>query len=153
MSALHRHRLLAVTAAFAVVWMIARAAVQSITIDEADTYLVWAARPDPSHWEPGSNNHILNSVLIRLTTSVFGPSHLTMRAPALLGGIVYVLVCCWLSVTLMRARVLCWALFVCLVFNPFAFDYLVAARGYSLAIAFLTCAIALLIAMQSGCAP
>ncbi len=28
-------------------------------------------------------------------------------------------------------------IFVCLVFNPFIFDYLVAARGYSLALAFL----------------
>jgi hypothetical protein len=32
-------------------------------------------------------------------------------------------------------------LFVCLVFNPFVFDYLVAARGYALALGFLLCAI------------
>ena len=39
------------TAIFALLWAIARACVQSITIDEADTYLVWVARHDPSHWQ------------------------------------------------------------------------------------------------------
>jgi hypothetical protein len=63
------------TAIFALLWAIARACVQSITIDEADTYLVWVARHDPSHWQGASNNHILNSLLMRLFTSVFGVSH------------------------------------------------------------------------------
>ncbi|HEV3198190.1 MAG TPA: hypothetical protein VGZ73_09790 [Bryobacteraceae bacterium] len=35
------------------------------------------------------------------------------------------------------------ALFVCLVYNPFVMDYLVSARGYSLALAFLMAAIAI----------
>ena len=43
--------------------------IQSITIDEADTYLVWVARSNPSHWEASSNNHVLNSLLMRLSTS------------------------------------------------------------------------------------
>src|SRR5881227_3371929 len=79
------------TAIFAFVWAVARACVQSITIDEADTYLVWVARPNPSHWEAASNNHVLNSLLMRLSTSVFGLSHLSVRAPALLGAAIYIL--------------------------------------------------------------
>jgi len=82
--------LLAVTAVFALLWAVARAAVQSITIDEADTYLVWVARPNPSHWEAASNNHVLNSLLMRLTTGLFGVSHLSVRAPALLGAALYI---------------------------------------------------------------
>ena len=78
------------TALFAFVWAVARACVQSITIDEADTYLAWVARPNPSHWEAASNNHVLNSLLMRLFTSVFGVSHLTVRAPALLGAAIYI---------------------------------------------------------------
>ena len=59
------------TAIFALLWAVARACVQSITIDEADTYLVWVARRDPAHWQAASNNHVLNSLLMRLFTSVF----------------------------------------------------------------------------------
>jgi hypothetical protein len=79
------------TAIFALLWAIARACVQSITIDEADTYLVWVARQDPSQWEAASNNHVLNSLLMRLFTSVFGVSHLSVRAPALMARRFYIL--------------------------------------------------------------
>ena len=37
-----------------------------------------------------SNNHVLNSLLMRLFTSVFGVSHLSVRAPALLGAALYI---------------------------------------------------------------
>ena len=79
------------TAIFALLWAVARACVQSITIDEADTYLVWVARRDPAHWQAASNNHVLNSLLMRLFTSVFEVSHLSVRAPALLGAAIYIL--------------------------------------------------------------
>ena len=82
--------LLGVAAIFAFLWVIARACIQSITIDEADTYLVWVARPDPSHWSPASNNHILNSLLMRLFTGLFGLSRLTVRAPALIGVAIHI---------------------------------------------------------------
>jgi hypothetical protein len=134
---------LAATALFALLWAIARACVQSITIDEADTYLVWVARPSPSHWEASSNNHVLNSILMRLSTSVFGLSHLSVRAPALLGAAIYILMAlalCRLLSPMVRVQ---WPLFVGLVFNPFIFDHLVAARGYALALGFLLAAIAI----------
>uniref|UniRef100_Q01PI6 Glycosyltransferase RgtA/B/C/D-like domain-containing protein n=1 Tax=Solibacter usitatus (strain Ellin6076) TaxID=234267 RepID=Q01PI6_SOLUE len=131
------------TAFFAFVWAVARACVQSITIDEADTYLAWVARPNPSHWEAASNNHVLNSLLMRLFTSVFGVSHLTVRAPALLGAAIYIASIYLLCVRLAPALQLQWPLFVCLVYNPFIFDHLVAARGYALALGFLTAALAI----------
>ena len=129
--------ILPATASFAFLWVVARAFVQSITIDEADTYLAWVGRHDPSQWEPASNNHVLNSLLMRLFTSVFGVSHLTVRAPALVGAVLYIgasyLLCRRLAP---RVRVQ-WPLLVCLVYNPFIFDYLVAARGYALALGLL----------------
>ena len=131
------------TALFAALWVLARAYVQAITIDEADTYLYWAGKSWPSHWTGGSNNHVLNSVLIRLFTSIFGVSHLTVRAPAILGALIYICASLVLCVTLVQSIVLRWALLVCLLYNPFVFDYLVAARGYSLALAFLMCSIAI----------
>ena len=131
--------ILPATAVFAFLWAVTRAWVQSITIDEADTYLMFVAPSGPYHWGASSNNHVLNSLLMRLFTSVFGVSHLSVRAPALLGAAIYIgaayLICRKLT-PLLRLQ---WPLFVCLVYNPFIFDYLVAARGYALALGFLMC--------------
>jgi len=134
---------LPVTAIFALLWAVARACVQSITIDEADTYLVWVARHDPSQWEAASNNHVLNSLLMRLFTSVFGVSHLSVRAPALLGAALYILAAYLLCRKLTPELRVQWPVFVCLVYNPFIFDHLVAARGYALALGFLMCMLAI----------
>jgi hypothetical protein len=134
--------ILPVTAAFALLWAVARACVQSITIDEADTYHFWVAPHDPSHWHAASNNHLLNSLLMRLFTSVFGVSHLSVRAPALLGAALYIFAAYALCRKLTPERRVQWPVFVCLVYNPFVFDYLVAARGYALALGFLMCMLA-----------
>src|SRR5262249_19754072 len=82
---------LAATALFAFAWAVARAHVQSITIDEAATYLLFVAR---GGWKfalwPGANNHVLNTLSMRLLTSAFGPSHLMVRGGALLGAAAYI---------------------------------------------------------------
>ena len=129
------------TAVFGLCWAVARAAVQSITIDEADTYLSFVATGLP-FW-PSSNNHVLNSWLMGLTTTVFGLSPITVRLPALLGAAFFICAAFYLCVLITSSRLLRWALFVCLVYNPFVFDFLVAARGYSLALAFLAWAVAI----------
>src|SRR5437879_10459152 len=127
-------------ACFALVWVMARACLQSVTIDEADSYLCFAT-PEPdwaAYWYPSSGNHVLHSILARLLTSLFDLSHLTLRGAAILGAAVYIAsiygLCLWIA----RENVIRWPLFVCLVYNPFVMDYLVAARGYSLALGFLT---------------
>jgi hypothetical protein len=145
------------TAIFALVWAIARAKLQSITIDEADTYFLWVA-PGPSAWHlatvpvregtagafsPNSNNHILNSLLIRFFTSWLGLSPLTIRIPALIGATLYIGGVLFLSGLITSTRSLRLVFLVCLIFNPFFFDFYVAARGYSLALAFLTWAVAI----------
>jgi len=135
--------ILPATAVFALLWAIARAAVQAITIDEADTFLVWVARPNPSHWQAASNNHVLNSLLMRLTTGLFGVSHLSVRAPALCGAALYIAAAWALCRLVTPALAVQWPLLVGLVFNPFLFDHLVAARGYALALAFLMTAVAM----------
>jgi hypothetical protein len=57
--------------------------VQSITFDEARSYLEFAAGPWPAHWTPDAGNHVLNTALVRLFTSIFGLSPFTTRIPAL----------------------------------------------------------------------
>jgi hypothetical protein len=124
-------------------WAIARACVQSITIDEADTYLAFVRPPEVFQWFPASNNHVLNSLLMRLFTSLFGASNLTVRMPALIGAALYISASYLLVRLIARGPLLRWILFVCLVYNPFVFDHLVAARGYGLAAGFLLWAIAI----------
>jgi hypothetical protein len=136
---------LLIAAAFAFVWLLTRAYIQSITFDEANTYLWFAAPLWPAHWSPSSNNHVLNTALIRLFTSIFGLSHFTVRIPALIGAAIYIALCLWLSRLLASTRLFRLALFVCLTYNPIVQDYLVAARGYSLALAFFTAAVAIVI--------
>ena len=131
------------TSVFAVFWVTARACVQSITIDEADSYTTYALRPVPSGWEGSANNQVLNSLLMRLSTMIFGASAFTIRLPALIGAAIYIAAVYFLVRLIAPRRVLQWSLLVCLVYNPFVMDYLVAARGYSMALAFLTCAVAL----------
>ncbi len=140
--------LLFCTAFLAVVWTLIRAHIQSVTIDEADTYLAFVSSCDPLHWYPASNNHILNSMLARLSTGAFGLSHLTLRLPAFLGAIIYIGSCLWICRNLAIPALSQWVLLVCLVWSPFVGDYLVAARGYSLALGFLACSSTLLIGIQ-----
>ena len=75
--------------AFLLAIVVARAHLQSITIDEATTYDMWIRPSAPDYWHAASNNHILNSILIRLATALFGLSHLTMRSGALVGALLY----------------------------------------------------------------
>ena len=137
-----------VTALFAVCWIAARARIQSITIDEADTYRLFVGTAAPSYWISASNNHVLNSMLMRWSTMLVGASNLSLRLPALLGAVVYI-ASVYVLVTVIAPRlVLRWALLVCLVFNPFVMDYLVAARGYSLALGFLMAALTIAVWRQ-----
>ena len=124
---------------FAVV--VLRAAVQSVTIDEADTYLVWVQRGGLSFWEPASNNHQLNSMVMALAVWLFGPSNLTVRASAILGAALYIACAVIMTRRFARNTLSGIALFLCLTANPFVLDYLVAARGYSMAMAFLLLAL------------
>lgn len=133
---------LILTALFAIFWAILRACLQSITLDEADTYFWFVARSAGHIFYPFSNNHVLNTLLMWLATHAFGTSIVTVRAPALLGAIVYVFTCYFLcrSITSQFRLQLC--IFICLTYNPLICDFMVAARGYSLADAFLLAAVA-----------
>jgi len=135
-------RLLILGGFFVIVWAVVRALVQSITIDEAFTYTFYAARPIRVVFDPGSTNHLLNSLLMWFTTRAFGTSNITVRLPALLGAVLYVSVCYFLCKGITSKFSLRLPLFICLTCNPFILDYMVAARGYSLANAFLLAAAA-----------
>ena len=134
-----RLTLLLLVAVFAV--NIYRAATQGITIDEAFTYQHYVAPP----WYQvmtsyDVNHHVVNSLLAKVTTGLFGVSELTLRMPSLLGGLIYLLA---LRAVLLYVFSAEWAIaaFALLSLNPFVLDYLSAARGYGLALGFLMSAL------------
>ena len=128
-------------AAFAMAWAILRAHVQAITIDEAVTYTNFVRSAEPGFWTAHANNHLLNSILAWAFTRVFGASNLVVRSGALIGAAIYIAASYFLSALIADRFLLRTSLFICLVFNPFIFDFLVAARGYGLASGFLLSAI------------
>jgi hypothetical protein len=134
---------LALLAVFALAWAVARALVQSIVGDEGLTYLFFVRPAWPAYWEPGANNHVLNSMGMRGLITLFGLHHLTVRGPALAGAAIYIASAYALCRMVSDDWKIRLPLFICLVYNPFVFDFFVAARGYGLASALLLAAITL----------
>jgi hypothetical protein len=133
---------LIVPALFALIWAVFRACVQAVVIDEAETFDVFATRPTPTHWLPGSNNHVLNSLLIRFCALMLGPSHLSLRLPALVGALIYICAAFWIANMLSAKTSVRIPVFLCLVYNPLVFDFFPVGRGYSFALGGLLAAIA-----------
>jgi hypothetical protein len=130
-----------------------RAATQSITHDEALTYLWFAQYP----WKYlfsvfDANHHVLNTILVKISISLFGLSELTMRLPSLLGGVLYLTSVYRLcNLVFKRSFYLLLAIGL-LTLNPFILDFLVAARGYGLALGFLIWSIYHIVEFLSGSA-
>ena len=67
-----------------------RAASQSVTYDEAFTYLAFlSGSPLRVFTEYTANNHVLFSLLAKFSIGFFGLSELTLRLPTVLAGIAY----------------------------------------------------------------
>ena len=121
-------------------YIVLRAWSIGLTPDEATTYLVHAratwwdiltfARPIKS------NNHLLNTLLIKISTLAFGDSEFVIRLPALGGAVLYLV-----STHAVLRRLLPDRLFLAgltlLVVNPFLIEFLSLARGYALGLGFM----------------
>ena len=113
-----------------------RAATQSIVHDEGLTWVEYLAGPAADifhHYD--ANNHFLATILFKISTTLFGDSEFALRLPTVLAG-------AWFFWTVFR---MCSLLFgggwlfligcAALTLNPILLDFLVAARGYGLAMA------------------
>lgn len=140
-------------ALLAALWIVCiyRAATQSIVHDEALTYQLYLAGPASRMFQLfDANHHFLNTLLMRVSTTLFGFSALTMRLPALLGAAIFFAAlyrfCRWMLGDSWRMTIAVAAV----ALNPFVLDFMVAARGYGLALAFWMTALALLAPLLSG---
>lgn len=122
-----------------------RAATQSITIDEAFTYhqhITPARFWSFPHYT--ANNHVVNTVLAKFTTSLFGLSELSLRLPSLAGGLLY-FAGLWRLGRILFGPSPWFLLFIAVnSLNPFILDFLSVARGYGMGLGFLVWALAFL---------
>ena len=130
-------------------YVVARAATMCITLDEAATYnghvtngwlqiLLFRSNGLPD------NNHLVNTLLAKLSVSLFGLSELSLRLPVLIGCLLYLI-----GVNLcLRRAVSGWKIVPGLLavgMNPYVVDFLGVARGYGLGLGFTTIGLAALL--------
>jgi 4-amino-4-deoxy-L-arabinose transferase-like glycosyltransferase len=114
-----------------------RARTQSITTDEAYTYdLYISGSPADIFKVYIANNHVLHTILCRISVGIFGLSEFTMRIPSLLGGLFYMVTVLRLCRYVFGDGWFSLLSFALLSMSPAVLDYMSAARGYGLALAF-----------------
>jgi hypothetical protein len=128
-----------------------RAFHQSITSDEALTYDWYVVTP--FRWMLtvySANNHVLHTLLCRLSVKTLGLSEPALRLPSLFGGLLYLAFVYKLCGLIFENN---WTFVLgvaALTLNPFVMDYLSAARGYGMGLGFFTAALYLVIRFFDG---
>lgn len=82
-------------------------------------------------------NHVLHTLLMKLSSLVFGTGELALRIPSLIGALLYFTAVYRLTLLLFRG----WPQLLAvgaMVLHPMVLDFMVAARGYGLALALFT---------------
>lgn len=137
----------------AVGFVVVKASIAAFTHDEAYTFLHYVPRSVLdvlSFKDPTPNNHILNTLSMKVCVRVFGDREWSLRLPNVVSLAAY----CWgvhrLTAQL-RTRAVVVPTTVLLLANPFLLDFFALARGYGLAIAFVTLSAATYVSyLQSG---
>lgn len=132
---------LTVSVIFAVLiaYVASRAALMSITHDEALTY-VWHVKGSVTDIVSFStlgladNNHMLFTLLAKASTIAFGPSELALRLPSVIAYAGF-LAALYLTLRLFVQGVVLWLFFLFVAINPYVIDMFSIARGYGLGMA------------------
>jgi len=115
-----------------------RAATQSITVDEATTYLKYVRGNWAGIWTNyDANNHILYSILAQLSVRAFHISELSLRLPTVIAGFFFVIGIHRVLEATVDSRVIRWITLAAISVAPLMLDFSVAARGYGLGVTLL----------------
>ncbi len=118
-----------------------KASTASMTHDESSTYLNYvdsdlrllSCHSNPECWGTG-NNHWLNTAMMRISSSVLGPSEIALRLPNLIMLALYLCSVVFLA----RAFASTWAgslgAIAIMVLNPYVLDFFALARGYGMGV-------------------
>jgi hypothetical protein len=122
-----------------IVWyIIYKASTTSYTHDESYTYTHYVHQGFMdiiSYKTPYTNNHILNTVLMKYCELLFGSSELSLRLPNIFAFIVYSIFIILLLYKYIPK--LMFPFYLLMVLNPHLLDFFALARGYGLSFAFL----------------
>lgn len=119
-----------------------RAATQSITVDEATTYLNYVRDHWANVWTNyDPNNHILYSILAQLSVRAFHISEFTLRLPSVLAGFFFIVGLYRVLEETVSSRAIRGIALLAFGTAPLLLDFSVAARGYGLSLALLVWAI------------
>ncbi|HFB99912.1 MAG TPA: hypothetical protein ENJ53_03820, partial [Phaeodactylibacter sp.] len=111
-----------------------------MTVDESTTFLVYVQKPliDVFLNNPvNTNNHFLNTFLIKLSIAIFGVSDLSVRLPSLMGHLFYIIFSFKLLQAISNRTIVILLGIVLLHLNPYFIDFFGLARGYSLSWGFM----------------
>ncbi len=120
-----------------------RAATLSFTHDESATFL-WFVHHSYiqiiSYHLASANNHMLNTLAIKLFTNVFPDIDFFIRLPNLLAHLAYIIFSVLILKRFKNKIILIFG-FILINFNPYMLDFFSLARGYGLALAFVLASI------------
>ncbi len=118
-----------------------RAAAQSMVHDEALTFNDFVSGSwHDVYFRYQVNNHVLFSLLAKLSTVLLGSSEFALRLPSVIAGF-FLMVGTWRILEHAKSRAARWIAFAAIGLHPLTLDFSVAARGYGLALAFTVWAV------------
>lgn len=125
---------------FFFVYIVVRAIAVPVTHDESNTILTYAAYSVADimlYTDPVPNNHIVNTLLIKLFVAIFGLESFVVRLPNVLGFFLYYFFLLRLVRLFAPNLLSAFIAIVLLTCNPFFIEFFSLARGYALACAML----------------
>ena len=119
------------------IYTFTRASMLSITHDEA---LIYLKTLDTRLWEIFNyrvlpQDHMINTLLIKLSMMLFPDSPFFVRLPNLLGHVIYIIASYFIAIRFTDKKMSIIA-FVLLNLNPYLLDFFSIARGYGLSTSF-----------------
>jgi len=114
-----------------------RAISLGLTYDESFTFLNYVKAPLINsfiYFNP--NNHFLNTLLIKLSTTFLGNSELAIRLPNLLGYLLF-LIFSYLFLKKNFNKILIVPFFIIINFNPYLIEFFGLGRGYGLSMSMI----------------
>lgn len=125
-------------------WVIKKAAVASITYDEAYSFFEYVSYPEFLRSDfnfMSANNHLLNTWLTRITYALWGNEEWALRLPNVLAFGLFLYASVRISYRLTSTRFLPLLGVLLMCGNPYVLDFFSLSRGYGLSLAFMTYAL------------
>ncbi|HNG88793.1 MAG TPA: hypothetical protein PK858_01265 [Saprospiraceae bacterium] len=126
-------------------YVTARAWLLPMTHDEVSTCLNHVPRLayDIVHYqrEAVPNNHVLNTLAVKIMAGIFGMGHFVARLPALIGAVLYVLASVRIAHRISLSAAVRWFTLLLLLGNPYVTEFMSLCRGYGMAAGLMLLAI------------